>query len=1184
MKKHFLVFLVLLISFNLSAQDRKETPNYLPSYTPPSPSVAALMKFEEVPVDNYTGVPDVSVPLFNAASKDKNIQIDISLKYHPSAVAVNEIASDVGLGWSLFAGGTIARTVKDLPDEIMINQKKVGIYHTTIVGSKNNYYNIVDILNNGIQNSADQYTVDEFMWEANEKKKYDTQHDLWQFNFMGHSGRFYIKKNMTTGILEVVPLDNYNLKIINNYNTNTANNPVYPEYTPISFVIVDTNGYKYLFDEYEETKVIPFSFSLYYPAFTSTQGADLLTTKKYRSAFHLTKVLDLNDKTLVDFNYSNEFNESNFVNKGEIVNRPIFDPHPLWTNFDGVLPCNWCPEGGSAALFKLEPQSTTFSTQNEVTVKKIKDIIIDGVAIIHFSFEKGRSDTCYFNEQLGCKLVGVSIQKWNNIPFKKYEFKYNYRTLINSRLFLEEIDFKDDASSDIYNYKFEYEDDLSYDKKIGRDYWGYFNLTAPCDLGTKSKEVSPSFCTSQVLQKITLPTGGCQIFDYEPNDFSYIGNEAITNFDENINNWNIETDYQTATLHSSGGHPEYYSLGVFSTPTVLVFNNTIYQNGGLAGFLKLFKKNLQHPNDPPQLVTYLHECPDEITLEAGYEYLVGFSWYREGQAGENTLPIEDLPVIGTATISVDKKTKISDYKNLIYGGGIRINRIGYFGKDVNKDFYKWYDNYSQYDMPLREKHYSYRLKGAPLQSSGGLIFPKPIYSYSKKVKTCLDCIGYPGNHELEYTTETNYNNLSVNKTRGAEVGYKNVTVYETGNGSTEYEYTSSVDNPELGIEYSSYPPYLPIESYDFKRGLLLRQEEFDNNGKTLSKITNEYEVEQYTQNIGFNVFNRTDKSFSNSYKYSNFDIFCTYKTICKDSNNLNYNCQFGSTNISMAPNPSIPSCPCRCYDGEEVPEIIFSVPTLENYGWVKLMNTKRQKYFYDSSNTQRILEINDIYDYNILNKKVATQSTTNSLGNVVMTKYYYPKDIEMVNEPYMQQLINHNIIETPIDTQVFKGGNKISEEKTTYSTLLYPKVIEVAKGSDSLEPRVNFNLYDEFGHILELKKENGTVVSYIWGYNKSQLIAKIENATNSQIESALGVSLTAINETDLQAINGLRNSLPNAMITTYTYTALLGVNTITDPKGYAIYYEYDSFGRLSAIKDAEGNILSQNEYHYNSQN
>jgi YD repeat-containing protein len=106
-------------------------------------------------------------------------------------------------------------------------------------------------------------------------------------------------------------------------------------------------------------------------------------------------------------------------------------------------------------------------------------------------------------------------------------------------------------------------------------------------------------------------------------------------------------------------------------------------------------------------------------------------------------------------------------------------------------------------------------------------------------------------------------------------------------------------------------------------------------------------------------------------------------------------------------------------------------------------------------------------------------------------------------------------------------------------------------------------------------------VTILWGYNKTQPIAKIENTTTTQLKNALGVSdLNAVNESNLNAINALRQGLPNAMVTTYTHIPLVGVSSITDPKGQTVYYNYDGLGRLKNVKDAQGNIISENEYHY----
>jgi YD repeat-containing protein len=66
----------------------------------------------------------------------------------------------------------------------------------------------------------------------------------------------------------------------------------------------------------------------------------------------------------------------------------------------------------------------------------------------------------------------------------------------------------------------------------------------------------------------------------------------------------------------------------------------------------------------------------------------------------------------------------------------------------------------------------------------------------------------------------------------------------------------------------------------------------------------------------------------------------------------------------------------------------------------------------------------------------------------------------------------------------------------------------------------------------------------------------------------------------LSALTILRSALPDAMVTTYTHIPLIGVSSITDAKGQTIYYKYDGLGSLQNVKDAQGNILSESEYHY----
>ena len=237
---------------------------------------------------------------------------------------------------------------------------------------------------------------------------------------------------------------------------------------------------------------------------------------------------------------------------------------------------------------------------------------------------------------------------------------------------------------------------------------------------------------------------------------------------------------------------------------------------------------------------------------------------------------------------------------------------------------------------------------------------------------------------------------------------------------------------------------------------------------------------------------------------------------------------------------------------------------------------------------------------------ISSQTTTSSTGETLETKYYYPQDVEMSAEPNVADLIAKNMIGQPLKTvtnRVKADGTveKLSEQLTKYGsfatgtagqTMLLPEFIYTKKGEVSgqaLEKKVTY-LYDTHGNITQYTPENGMPVSIIWGYNHTLPVAKIEGLAYSAIPSA---NITAIQTaTDattgyseanvLTALGNLRTVLSStpAMITTYTHKPLVGVTTITDPKGDRLTYEYDNFNRLKWVLDKNGNKLSENEYHY----
>lgn len=74
----------------------------------PSPDGCALMRSINVPVDKYTGVANIQVPITEIKiGEDKSVPVVLS--YQASGIKVADVASTVGLGWRLSAGGRITR-------------------------------------------------------------------------------------------------------------------------------------------------------------------------------------------------------------------------------------------------------------------------------------------------------------------------------------------------------------------------------------------------------------------------------------------------------------------------------------------------------------------------------------------------------------------------------------------------------------------------------------------------------------------------------------------------------------------------------------------------------------------------------------------------------------------------------------------------------------------------------------------------------------------------------------------------------------------------------------------------------------------------------------------------------------------------------------------------------------------
>lgn len=77
---------------------------------PPSPQSSIFERFVDHPVEEYYGLPEITIPLYEI--EIKGLKVPIAVSYHAGGVKYLQFDGDVGAGWSINAGGyKITRTV-----------------------------------------------------------------------------------------------------------------------------------------------------------------------------------------------------------------------------------------------------------------------------------------------------------------------------------------------------------------------------------------------------------------------------------------------------------------------------------------------------------------------------------------------------------------------------------------------------------------------------------------------------------------------------------------------------------------------------------------------------------------------------------------------------------------------------------------------------------------------------------------------------------------------------------------------------------------------------------------------------------------------------------------------------------------------------------------------------------------
>ncbi len=267
--------------------------------------------------------------------------------------------------------------------------------------------------------------------------------------------------------------------------------------------------------------------------------------------------------------------------------------------------------------------------------------------------------------------------------------------------------------------------------------------------------------------------------------------------------------------------------------------------------------------------------------------------------------------------------------------------------------------------------------------------------------------------------------------------------------------------------------------------------------------------------------------------------------------------------------------------------ILFGITALERE-YFKLKNTIETQYTSDGNTLKKTTE----YNYQIPHYHFPTQITIkndsiNPLTTIKKFPYAMVKERKDPNGHYQKLLDQHSINTVVSIEKAMKIQNTekpISTQKTVYKEengFVVPHKIQTAKGGSALEDRHIFDRYDRYGNVVEQHTAGGALHTVIlWGYNRQYPIARIDNATYLEVQTALGLGSAEPNESHLPRIDALRNSQKNWQITTYAHQPLVGVTKITAPNGISTHYEYDDFSRLKTVRDKDLKRLEEYHYHY----
>ena len=531
-KKYGLFFLYLVAGGNFVIAQPSQTQAFLPKIVPATPEAGGIARYGNYQVNMFTGVPDISIPLYQIQVGE--LSVPISISYHASGIKVSDIASNVGLGWSLNAGGVISRKIMGKPDE-----------------QPGNYLSGITVKTTAQINPFVQADLDYL--RSVSQVNYDTEPDIFSYSYPGAGGKFVFNQQ-----------DNFK--------------PILIPYSP---ALITRNGY--LFDITDERGVVH-KYGTYEQTVTNSSNAP--------SSWMLTQMISSNKADTINFTYiagpngTTDSYNTDFIVMNDLIYNTATGSYTsdFGTPFTSTSSVSTTWQQRSEILFKngkvvfeLGTDSRQDFNSSLVMQKRLNAVKVYNLDAVSNTYKLIRTIQFYQSYFIKAadantkrlRLDSLTIASSTGAAVETYRFDYNTTVTLP---------IKDSRAKDYWGY-YNNIDNNTLVPRMSVPYQTSSGGTPTSvwvgSVYTNGREPDPNYMQACILNKITYPTGGYSDFVFETNQ--YIDAQSVVKYGgglriKKISNYDGITATPIVKTYKYGQNENGYGRPNF------VMNNYFFQN------------------------------------------------------------------------------------------------------------------------------------------------------------------------------------------------------------------------------------------------------------------------------------------------------------------------------------------------------------------------------------------------------------------------------------------------------------------------------------------------------------------------------------------------------------------------------------------------------------------------------